>query len=146
MMSYVSHSLICHENILKLYRSASFIKKITSLHPSHITPFNHPSIIFGKILAPFKRGISISPIGYPLLRTYPHPKEPGFPIPTRADRRSSKKHRLRGNLLERLGELSRREKYGEADYETEQLGTRFSLKKNVRRVLEKATATKIGFG
>lgn len=82
MLSYVAYSLICHENILKLYRSAAF-KKITLLHPSHIipiTPFNHPNIIFGKILAPFKRGISISPIGYPLLRTYPHPKEPGFPF------------------------------------------------------------------
>lgn len=58
-------------------------KSPPSIHPisSHITPFNHPNIIFGKILVPFKRGISISPIGYPLLRTYPHPKEPGFPIP-----------------------------------------------------------------
>ena len=138
--------------MLKLYRSACFKNKSPpSIHPisSHITPFNDPNIIFGKILVPFKKGDKFPiPNRVTLLRGYPHPKEPGFPK-RRADRRSSKTHRLRGNLLERLGELSRREKYGEADYETEQFGHPVFLLKQKKTsggfVLEQATATKKRF-
>ena len=151
MMSYVSYSLICHENMLKLYRSACFKNKSPpSIHPisSHITPFNHPNIIFGKILVPFKRGISISPIGYPLLRTYPHPKEPGFPIPAAPI----------GGVPKRIASVAicwNASVNSVAERSMEKLTMRRSSwgtrcfcsneKKNVRRVLEKATATKKRF-
>ena len=146
MMSSVSYSLICHEDILEFIDPPPLKKSPCSIHPisSHITPFNHPNIIFGKILVPFKRGISISPIGYPLLRTYPHPKEPGFPIPSASRRLGGVPKRIASVAICWNASVN-----SVAERSTEKptmrrssLGTRFSLKKKRQEGFGKCNCNK----